>query len=423
MCFMNKKIKKPELLSPAGDLNKLQTALVFGADAVYFGIPDFSLRVRINDFGWEEMEAGVRIAHEQNKKAYVTLNILAHNEHLPKITEHVKHLKQLGTDAIFISDPGVMETVREVWPEVKLSLSTQANCTNWQSAKFWQEQGLSRIILSRELSLAEIAEVVEKVPKAEIEVFVHGALCSAYSGRCFISDYLTERSANQGDCTQPCRWQYEIKPLGHDKSLILGEDAHGSYILNSEDLCLIEKLPEIIASGVTALKIEGRAKSAYYLANVVGAYRRAIDLICDGEKNETEVASELKFLRNELASKLRHRGYSEGFMFRGDKHLQNLDGKNFIPDWEFCAQVEACEADGQGAYDVTLKVHNTLLAGDELEVIIPPYQITNLQMPEMMMFDGRVLTEAHGGAGADSLVKIKMKQALPVLSVMRRKVL
>ncbi len=414
--------KKPELLAPAGDLIKLETALAFGADAVYFGVPDFSLRVRINDFDWEELQAGIKMAHEAGKKAYVTLNILAHNDHLEKITEHVRELKKLAPDAIFVSDPGVMMAVREAWPEVKLSLSTQANTTNWQSAKFWHEQGFSRVILSREMTLADIQEIINKNPGLEIEVFVHGALCSAYSGRCFISDYLTERSANQGDCTQPCRWQYEIKPIGHDKSLTLGEDEHGSYILNSEDLCLIERLPEIIATGISALKIEGRAKSAYYLANVIGAYRTAIDLICEGDKSTNEVAGQLKFLRTELAEKLRHRGYSEGFMFRGDEHLQNLSGVNFIPDWEFCAQVMSCEKNEQGTYDLKLDVHNTLLTGDEIEIIYPPYQIDKFTMPEMTALkNNEILTEAHGGAGEASQVMIRVEKEYAALSVLRRK--
>lgn len=416
------KLKKPELLAPAGDLNKLQTALAFGADAVYFGVPDFSLRVRINDFSWEDITTAIKYTHEQGKKAYVTLNILAHNHHLPRISDHVKQLKPLAPDAIFISDPGVMLTVREAWPEAKLSLSTQANCTNWQSAQFWRDQGFSRIILSREMSLADIQEIITKVPDVEIEVFVHGALCSSYSGRCFISDYLNDRSANQGDCTQPCRWEYELKPAGHDdKSLILGEDANGSYILNSRDLCLIERLPEIIASGVSAIKIEGRAKSAYYLANVVGTYRRAIDLICDSGESKTAIAKELKFLREELTQKLRHRGYSEGFMFRGDDHLQNLSGVNFIPDWEFCGQVVNCQADDTGAYDLTINVHNAIFTGDELEIISPAYEVYTLVNTKMTAVkDGQDLSEAHGGAGADSVVIIKVNKPYPVLSVMRR---
>jgi len=416
------KIKKPELLAPAGNINKLQTALAFGADAVYFGLPDFSLRVRINDFGWTELEQGISLAHEQGKRAYVTLNILAHNKDLSGLTEHVLKLKELGPDALFISDPGVAGLVQSVWPGVKMSLSTQANCTNWQSALVWKSLGFQRIVLSRELSLAEITEIISRVGDLEIEVFAHGALCSSYSGRCFLSDQLNGRSANQGDCTQPCRWEYQIQPLGHEQSFILGEDQHGSYILNSQDLCLLKRLPEIIASGVSSLKIEGRAKSAYYLANVIGAYRRAIDYICDDVHSEAEISQELEYLYQELITKLRHRGYTEGFMFRGTEHFQNLTGVNFVPDWEFCGQVIDCRPNDAGSFDLIIDVHNALLAGDTVELLSPTYQVTTFQATKILALkDNTVLSEAHGGAGEASQVKLEVDQLYPRFSVLRRR--
>lgn len=412
-------IKKPELLAPAGNLEKLKTALAHGADAVYFGIPDFSLRVRVNDFSLADIKQSINYAHAAGKKAYVTLNIFARDRHLNKLRAHVKKLKTLGPDALFVADPGVLETVKNAWPEARLSLSTQANCTNGAAAKFWAKQGLKRLILSRELTIKEITDIKKNAGKTEIEVFVHGALCSSYSGRCFLSDYYVGRSANLGDCAQPCRWEYEIKPLGHDKSLIIGEDNHGSYLLNSKDLCLIERLPEIIASGVSALKIEGRAKSVYYLANVVGAYRRAIDLVCS-DAPKAKIKKELAFLKNELLEKLNQRGYTEGFMFKA-KDLQNYEGNFPSSTWEFCGQVISSERLKNGTYDLKIKAHNTLLSSDELEIIGPAYQ-TNVISADSLRDakTGVAMLEAHGGGGSQ-VVLLNSELDWPERSVLRRR--
>lgn len=415
-----KNIKKPELLAPAGNLLKLKTALAHGADAVYCGTPEFSLRTRINDFSMKDIKKGVDYAHDLKKKAYVTLNILAHEKHLKSLEKHLAVLKKINPDALFISDPGVAKIVQKQWPQAKLSLSTQANCTNSESALFWAENGFGRIILSREMSLAEIKKIKEKVGSAEIEVFVHGALCSAYSGRCFLSSYFTGRNANSGDCVQPCRWEYEIKPKGHEKSLLINEDKHGTYLLNSKDLCLIERLPEIISAGVNALKIEGRAKSVYYLANVIGAYRRGIDLIFSGA-DKAKVKKELSFLKSELETKLQHRGYTEGFMFAKDSNLQNHQG-NF-PDsvWEFCGQVIACRKKAN-KFELEIQVHNTLKADDILEIIGPAYQVAIISAKTMNKADTREkIIEAHGGGG-DQRVIIYVKEAWPIHSVLRRKI-
>lgn len=414
-----KYIKKPELLAPAGNLLKLKTAFAHGADAIYCGTPEFSLRTRINDFSLKEIKEGVEYAHSLGKKAYVTLNILAHEPHLSGLKAQVLALKKIGPDALFIADPGILALIKKYWPEAKLSLSTQANCTNSEAALFWHKQGLDRIILSRELSLEEIKAIKKKVGKLEIEVFAHGALCSAYSGRCFLSSYFTGRNANLGDCVQPCRWEYEIKPKGHEKALIIEEDQHGSYLLNSQDLCLIERLPEIIASGVNALKIEGRAKSVYYLANVIGAYRQGIDLVCSG-MNQKELSKALKNLKRELELKLQHRGYTEGFMFAKNENLQNHQGNFPDSKWEFCGQVMKCEPI-ESAYELTIKVHNTLLTGDQLEIIGPHYEIGKMTLKSMHISEtGEELFEAHGGGGNQEIV-IKSKKAWPQYSALRRK--
>src|SRR3989339_896843 len=239
---MDKKFSKIELLAPAGNMEKMKTALVFGADAVYAGIPDFSLRVRINDFDLEKIKEATEYCHKIGKKIYITVNIFAHNRHLEKLPVYIKKLKKIKVDALIISDPGVIEIVKEIWPEVEIHLSTQANCTNWQAAKFWQAQGVKRIILGRETTLPEIKMIHKKCPDLELEYFVHGAMCMAYSGRCFLSKYYADRSANLGDCVQPCRWKGDVRSeklevrneKGDEFEIV--EEEHGSYILNSKDL-------------------------------------------------------------------------------------------------------------------------------------------------------------------------------------------
>jgi putative protease len=414
-------MNKPELLAPAGDLQKLKTALAFGADAVYFGLPEFSLRVRINNFTWKDLKLGINYAHKLNKKAYITLNIFAHNCHLEKAKVHILKLKKLKPDALFVSDPGFITLIKEIWPEVSISLSTQANCTNWLSAQSYLKQGVKRVILARELSLKEVSEIKKKVPNLEIESFVHGALCMAYSGRCFLSKQIMDRDANLGDCVQPCRWEYEIKPIGHEGSFVLGEEKNGSYILNSEDLCLLRRIPEIIKSGIDALKIEGRAKSVYYLANVVGAYRQAIDLHFSKTK-ESDKKKQLNFLYEELKNKLNHRGFTEGFMFEKGKGAQNLKNENSVPKWEFCGQVISSKKQKDIGFISEVKVHNTLKLEDEIEIIRPGYIVEKKKLNKIIDYNTKQkLEEAHGGGGGQ-VVLIETDKQLESFSVLRRKI-
>jgi len=420
---MNRQIKKPELLAPAGNLEKMKVAFAFGADAVFAGIPDFSLRVRINDFNEKSLKEAIEYAHRLKKKFYVTVNIFAHNRHLKKLPAHIKKLKKMDPDGIFVSDPGVMQAIRGIWPKANIILSTQANCTNWQAAKFWQDQGIARVILGRETTLEEIKEIKKILPRLELETFVHGALCMAYSGRCFLSKYLSDRSANLGDCAQPCRWQYSIinegglfiKPQGSEGTLELVEEEHGSYILNSEDLCLIKKVPEMIDAGINGFKIEGRAKSVYYLATVVGAYRKAID-----ESVKLKVKSEkLKVLLNklykELEEKLAHRGYTEGFMFGQGKEAQNLADAHNTSDWEFCGIVVKKENK-----IIYIKVHNSLYSGDEIEIVPPGYDIIKMRIKKMTNIKGEEVLEAHGGQ--KTVIMLAVEKAAPEFSVLRRKI-
>lgn len=419
-------MKNLEILAPAGNLLKARTALFSGADAIYLGIPDFSLRVRINDFNAEALETAISEAHKLKKRAYVTLNIFAHNKHLEKLPLYVKQLKKIKPDALIISDPGVMAIVKKHWPEAEIHLSTQANCTNAAAAKFWFDQGITRVVLGREVTLSEIQEIHKAVPKLELEYFIHGAMCMAYSGRCFLSKELVDRSGNLGDCAQPCRWEYSIKARNHAEEFDLVEEEHGTYLLNSKDLCLLEYLPELIKAGVVSFKIEGRAKSVYYQAVVSGIYARALAFL-KKKPSEKEWQKELKYLKSELVSKLVHRGYTSGFLL-GGKAEQNLTSANHLSDWEFCGQAVEPEADffkpklKAGEQALYFQVHNTIKVKDQVEIIDPKYDIIKIRPAKL--FDaktGESLESAHGGGGS-RIAMIIVKGKVPVLSVLRRKI-
>jgi putative protease len=421
--LMNKKFVQSELIAPAGNLEKMKTAFAFGADAVYAGIPDFSLRVRINDFTDAKLKQAVEYARKLDKKIFITLNIFAHNRHIEKLPAYIKKLKKLKPDGLIISDPGVLTTVKKNWPKANIHLSTQANCTNWQAAKFWHEQGVKRVILGREVTINEIKEIHRKVPKLELECFVHGAMCMAYSGRCFLSKFFADRSANLGDCVQPCRWEYKVRsdnsllinPDNRDEVLELVEEEHGSYILNSRDLCLIKRLGELADAGVSAFKIEGRAKSVYYLATVVGIYSHVTHNI----KHITK--KEIDFLYNELQEKIYHRGYTEGFTFGNGKMAQNLAESHKKCDWEFCGQVIGIKNNEKTLYKIYIKVHNSLRVGDEVEIVMPFYDIMKMKVEKMVdAKTGEELKEAHGGQERTVIIESKFK--VSQYSVLRRRI-
>ncbi len=420
-----------ELLAPAGNLLKMKTAFAYGADAVYLGIPDFSLRVRINDFDLAGIREAIKYAHSQKKKVYVTLNIFAHNKHLNKLPAYLKKLKKMAVDALIISDPGIIYLVKENWPQVEIHLSTQANCTNLAAVKFWSQQGLKRIILGREVTLQEIKEIHRAVPQMELEYFVHGAMCMAYSGRCFLSKMFVDRSANLGDCAQPCRWSYDLKKTiikapGHEEELELVEESHGSYLLNSKDLCLLRYLRDLIKAGVTSFKIEGRAKSVYYQANVVGIYHRALTFL-NKRKSRAEVKKELDYLIKELETKLVSRGYTSGFLL-GEKGEQNTINSHNKSQWEFCGQVINFSSkflkSGQLSNPLVFRVHNTIKQGDEVEIIRPDYNIIKLKLKKFWdAKTGTEISEAHGGGGGQiaALELADTIKPLAQLTVIRRK--
>ncbi len=334
--------KLTELLCPAGTLKNLKYALAYGADAVYAGLPRYSLRVRNNDFDYENLGKGINYAHALGKKVYVVVNIQPHNAKLKTFDSDMKDIMSLNPDALIMSDPGIIMMMREKYPEAHIHLSVQANAVNWSTVKFYEKLGLTRVILSRELSLAEIEEIRQRCPDIELEVFVHGALCMAYSGRCLLSGYLNHRDSNQGTCTNACRWLYKIKPavedqcgnivqFGHttqpimvqepdhpDELMSAFEDEHGSYIFNSKDLKAVHLVDKLVKIGVDSLKIEGRTKSFYYVSKTAQVYRKAIDDALAGKPFDPNLSLEL----DDLAS----RGYTEGFLVRhAHENYQNYD--------------------------------------------------------------------------------------------------
>ncbi|HMB26299.1 MAG TPA: U32 family peptidase C-terminal domain-containing protein [Patescibacteria group bacterium] len=399
-------MKKIELLSPAGNLAKLKAAFTFGADAVYCGLPDFSLRVRINQFDLRSLKQGVEYAHSLNKKVYVTVNIFAHNRHLSKLENYIKELKKIGPNALIVSDPGVISVIKNIWPEAEIHLSTQANCTNWRSAEFWFNQGVKRIILAREVGIAEIKKIHQKLPDLELEYFVHGAMCMSYSGRCLLSSFFTDRSANLGDCTQPCRWKYKVDLIEEkrpDKPLEAMEDQHGTYIMNSKDLCLVEYLTELKKAGISSFKIEGRAKSISYVSAVTGVYRRRID----GKINKKQAKREL--------SKIQNRGYTTGFAL-GEPAEQNIEKSHELCNWEFCGVV--LSADKKNF--IKVKVHNQLYLQDQIELVVPGLAPIKYQINEMLNKDFEKIKEAHGGQGM--FVYLPYEKNISAGSIIRRKV-
>lgn len=350
-------MKRPELLAPVGGADKLPYALHFGADAVYLGGKNFGLRAFSDNFDDEEMSKAISFAHSLGKKVYVTLNIFAKNADFGEMGEYVQKLVSFGADAAIVSDPGVVDFVMKTAPELDVHLSTQANTTNKYAAAFWAKQGVKRIVLARELTLDEIKEIKDYLgDDAEIEVFVHGAMCISYSGRCLLSTYLTPRDSNRGECVQACRWDYEIREKGKDGFLPISEDGRGSYILNSKDLCTMPFLDKIIEAGASSLKIEGRMKSAYYVGAAVRAYRKRIDDYLSGKPYDEELVKELE--------KITHREYTSGFYL--GKAEQCYETSKPANEYRYCADITGYDEE-KGLLEIVQR--NRFYEGDELETV------------------------------------------------------
>ena len=345
---------KSELLAPAGSLEKLKVAFLYGADAVYVGGKNFSLRQYADNFTAEELAEGIDYAHERQKKVYVAVNIFAKNADFPEAEKYFKFLERIGADAVLITDPGLIALCKKTAPGLEIHLSTQANTLNKYAVRFWAEQGVKRVVLARELGYEEIKEIAEYNPDVEIECFVHGAMCVSYSGRCLLSNYLSERNANRGECVQACRWRYELTAYGRDRDkLELTEDERGAYILNSRDLNLLKELNKLSEAGVKSFKIEGRMKTVYYLATVVNAYRRAMD---GGDLNVSEA---------EL-TKINHRAYTKAYFYGENDKTLNYDEGQEQGEYEFAAWVIGYD-DGTAL----VEMRNRFAVGDELEVLSP----------------------------------------------------
>ncbi len=348
-----------ELLAPVGNMEKLKTALYFGADAVYLAGKSHGLRAFAGNFDYDELKIASKLIHEQGKKMYVTVNIVARNSDFDGLEDYLKFLYEIGTDAIIVSDIGIITLARKVVPNLDVHVSTQANVTNLHSALFFAGLGCKRIVLARELSLREIKEIRAALPQeVELETFVHGAMCISYSGRCLLSNYLRGRDSNKGACVQACRWAYQIKEIKSDDEFPIEEDERGTYILNSKDLCLIEHLKELEEAGIASLKIEGRMKSSYYVANVVNAYRRALDNI-----NDAKFLKEM-YLETEKSS---HRQYTTGFYFDNNEEREYLKESMPVQSHDFVAIV----LEDENAGKVLVEERNMFKLGDELEVLSP----------------------------------------------------
>ena len=371
-------MRKTELLIPASSLEVLKTAVLYGADAVYIGGDMYSLRAKAKNFSLEEMEEGIRYAHEHGVKIYVTANIVAHNRNLEGMRAYFKELAGIGPDALIISDPGVFVLAKEECPDIDIHISTQANSTNYATYNFWYEQGASRVVAARELSLTELAQIRTHIPEEmEIEAFVHGAMCISHSGRCLLSSYFTGRNANMGACTHPCRWKYYVMEETRPGEYIpVEETEQGTFLFNSRDLCMIEHIPELIQAGVDSFKIEGRMKTALYVAAVTRTYRKAID---DYLESPELYRKNMDYYRSEIA-KCTYRRFTTGFYFdKPDEEAQIYDASTYIKEYTYIGIVQ--KTDDKGMCQIFQR--NKFSVGEEIEIMDP--EGGNLILPVLAM--------------------------------------
>ncbi|GAA0683776.1 MULTISPECIES: peptidase U32 family protein [Clostridium] len=355
-------MRKPEILAPAGNLEKLKTAIDYGADAVYLGGSKLNLRAFADNFTNEDMQEAVEYAHSRGRKVYVTLNVFPHNSDLDGLEQYIIDLKNAGIDAVIVSDPSIIMTIKEVAEDLEIHLSTQANNVNWKSALFWHNLGVKRIVLARELTLKEIKEIRERLPETcDLEAFVHGSMCMAYSGRCLISNYMTGRDANRGACAQACRYKYYlVEEKRPGEYFPVSEDDKGTYIMNSKDLCMIEHIDEVIEAGVYSLKIEGRMKSAFYVASVVKAYREAVDTYMENPENYKYNPKWMEYL-----FKVSHRSYYTGFYY-GHSSMQIYETSAYVRDYDIVGVVKSYDEETNEA---VIEQRNRVFEGDEVEVL------------------------------------------------------
>lgn len=407
---------KPEILAPAGSLKKLKIAVDFGADAVYLGGGRLNLRAFSDNFSFEEIEEGVKYCHDRNRKVYVVVNVFARNYDLKGVEDYIKKIYDLGVDAIIAGDPGIIAAAKKAAPELEIHLSTQANTVNYLAAKFWYDQGVKRIVLARELTFNEIKGFKENLPEGcELEAFVHGSMCIAYSGRCLISNYMLGRDANKGICSNACRYKYalveETRP-GEYYPVI--EDEEGTYIMNSKDLCMIHHIPELVQNGINSLKIEGRMKSEFYLASTVKAYREAVDAYCNNPDN---------YVFNEewahLVNRVSHRQYHTGFFF-GRSGEQNYDVSSYIRNYDIVGIVESYDSETKTA---TILQKNRVFEGDTVEVLRAKTPNFAVKLEEMYDLDKNTKTNVANRAGMMFTVKTEVPLEKEDMLILGKKVL
>ena len=381
-------MKAPELLVPAGSLEVLKIAVVFGADAVYIGGEAFGLRAKARNFSREDMEEGIAFAHARDVKVYVTANILAHNEDLTGVREYFLELKEIGPDALIISDPGVFQAAREICPEIEVHISTQANNTNYGTYLYWHRLGARRVVSARELSLKEIRDIREQIPEElEIETFIHGAMCISYSGRCLLSNYLTGRDANQGECTHPCRWKYALmEEQRPGEYMPVFENERGTFIFNSKDLCMIEHVPELIEAGIDSFKIEGRMKTALYVATVARTYRRAID---DFMKSRELYEKNMPWYKSQI-SNCTYRQFTTGFFFgKPSEEGQIYDNNTYLKEYTYLGIVEDFK---EGLCQI--RQRNKFSVGEMIEVMKPDGENESVTVLKILDEEGKELESA-----------------------------
>ena len=404
---MADKRRVPELLAPAGDWERLRMAVLYGADAVYLAGTAFGMRAFAGNFSPEELPKAVAFAHEHGVKVHCTVNTMPRNNEVVSLPAHLELLQDAGVDALILADLGVFALAGKYAPRCERHVSTQQSIANYECARAWHDLGASRVVLARELSLTEIAELRARTPKElEIETFCHGAMCVSYSGRCLLSNYMTGRDSNRGECAQPCRYQYALMEEKRPGEYFpVFEDEKGSYIMNSRDMCTIDHLPELRDAGVDCLKIEGRAKSAYYAAIVTGAYRHGLDAAAEGREMDPVWRDEVEHVS--------HRPYSNGFLFGPPG--QYYATSRYLREWQVVALVTDCDDRG----NATLSLRNKFRAGEELEAVGPDTRPFAFAAPEIFLEDGTPVEEPKT---PQTILKMKLPQAVPAWSLLRRRV-
>lgn len=407
-------MNKPELLIPAGSLENLEVAVLYGADAVYIGGQHFGLRAKAKNFSMEQMKEGIEFAHKHNVKVYVTANIIAHNEDIDKVYDYFEEIKEIKPDGMIIADPGILTIAQEMLPDMELHLSTQANNTNYRSVNFWHNIGVKRVVVARELSFKEIKQIKENSPDTlDIEAFVHGAMCISYSGRCLLSNYMAGRDANKGECTHPCRWQYHlVEETRPNEYMPVYENQRGTYVYNSKDLCMLEYVSELIDAGVNSFKIEGRMKTQLYVATVTRTYRKAID---DFYEDENKYKNNIPHYLEEI-KKCTHRKFTTGFYFnRPDENEQIYNSNTYIRSYTFVGKVIEYDVDN---HIVTIQQRNKFCVGDEIEFMATDGENYVTTVKEMWNEEGNLVESAPH---PKQVIKFKIDKEFPKNTIIRLK--